>query len=102
MGEILRKAVEKNWAFWICLIVSILLILGGAFTPPPFVIDSSIFIATGEMFAFASLWAFYKAIDKGVDTRIRKGDTEINIDNPDNKDKNRIYNGNQRERNQMD
>lgn len=86
MGEILRKAVDHNWVFWICLGVSILLILGGAFTPPPFVIDSSIFIATGEMFGFASLWALYKAIDKGVDTRIKKGDTEIKIENPDKND----------------
>lgn len=86
MGEILKKAVDYNWAFWICLGVSILLILGGALTPPPFVIDSSIFIGTGEMFGFASLWALYKAIDKGVDTRIKKGDTEIKIENPDKDD----------------
>lgn len=86
MGEILKKAVDHNWAFWICLGVSILLILGGALTPPPFVIDSSIFIGTGEMFGFASLWALYKAIDKGVDTRIKKGDTEIKIENPDKED----------------
>ena len=86
MGEILRKAVDHNWAFWICLGVSILLILGGAFTPPPFIIDSSIFIATGEMFGFASLWVLYKSIDKGIDTRIKKGDTEIKIENPDKED----------------
>lgn len=86
MGEILKKAVDHNWAFWICLGVSIILILGGALTPPPFVIDSSIFIGTGEMFGFASLWALYKAIDKGVDTRIKKGDTEIKIENPDKED----------------
>ena len=88
MGEIIKKAVDHNWAFWICLGVSILLILGGALTPPPFVIDSSIFIGTGEMFGFASLWALYKAIDKGVDTRIKKGDTEIKIENPDKEDNN--------------
>lgn len=88
MGEIFKKAVDHNWAFWICLGVSILLILGGAFTPPPFIIDSSIFIATGEMFGFAALWAFYKAIDKGIGTHITKGDTEIKIENPD-KDKNK-------------
>jgi len=87
MGDILRKAVDHNWAFWICLGVSILLILGGAFTPPPFIIDSSIFIATGEMFGFASLWALYKAIDKGVDARIKKGDTDIHIINEDKEDK---------------
>lgn len=88
MGEIIKKAVDHNWAFWICLGVSVLLILGGAFTPPPFVIDSSIFIATGEMFGFASLWVLYKSIDKGIDARIKKGDTEIKIENPDKEENN--------------
>lgn len=88
MGEIIKKAVDHNWAFWICLGVSILLILGGALTPPPFVIDSSIFIGTGEMFGFASLWVLYKSIDKGIDTRITKGDTEIKIENPDKEQNN--------------
>ncbi len=88
MGEIIKKAVDHNWAFWICLGVSILLILGGALTPPPFVIDSSIFIATGEMFAFAGLWVLWRAIEKGVDAKVRKGDTEIQIENPDKKENN--------------
>ena len=86
MSDLIKKAVDHNWAFWICLGVSILLILGGAFTPPPFVIDSSIFIATGEMFGFASLWVLYKSIDKGIDARITKGDTDIRIINEDKKD----------------
>lgn len=83
MGEIIKKAVERNWAFWITLGVSIALIVGGALTPPPFVIDSSIFIATGEMFAFAALWVFWRAVEKGVDAKVRKGDTELTINNPD-------------------
>ena len=84
MGEIIKKAAEKNWAFWICLGVSIVLIIGGALTPPPFVIDSSIFIATGEMLAFASLWVLYRAIEKGIDAKITKGDMELKLENPDN------------------
>lgn len=88
MGEIIKKAVDHNLAFWICLGVSILLILGGALTPPPFIIDSSIFIGTGEMFGFASLWVLYKSIDKGIDAHITKGDTEIKIENPDKEENN--------------
>lgn len=83
MGEILKKATSGNTAFWVCLVVSILLIIGGAITPPPFVIDASIFIATGELFAFAGLWTLNKAIDKGVDAKVNHNGTEIQIINDD-------------------
>lgn len=85
MGETIKKAVERNYAFWICLGVSIALIVGGALTPPPFVVDSSIFVATGELFAFAALWVFWRAVEKGVDAKITKGDTEIHVINDDDK-----------------
>ena len=87
MGEIIKKAVEKNWAFWICLGVSIVLIVGGALTPPPFVVDSSIFVGTGELFAFAALWVFWRAIEKGIDAKVKHGETELSIENPDPEDK---------------
>ena len=87
MGEILKKATQGNTAFWVCLVISILLIIGGAITQPPFVIDASIFIATGELFAFAGLWTLNKAIDKGVDAKVNHNGTEIQIIN-DNENKN--------------
>lgn len=98
MGGTIKKAVEKNWAFWICLGVSIVLIVGGALTPPPFVIDSSIFIATGEMLAFASLWVLYRAVEKGVDAKITKGDMELKLENPDNNDNGRQHTDNEEHR----
>lgn len=85
MGEILKKATQGNTAFWICLVISILLIVGGAITPPPFVVDSSIFFGTGQLFAFAGLWTLNRAIDKGVDARVKHNETEIQIIN-ENKD----------------
>ena len=81
MGERLTQAAKGTKAFWICLSVAIALIVGGALTPPPFVIDSSIFIASGELFGFAALATLNKALDKGVDAKIEKGDTKISIDN---------------------
>ena len=83
MGEIIKKAAEKNYPFWITLFVSIGLIIGGALTPPPFVIDSSIFIATGELLAYASLWVLYRAVQKGIDAKVKHGETELSIQNPD-------------------
>lgn len=85
MVKILKEATTHNTAFWICLIISIILIIGGVITPPPFVLDASIFIATGQLFAFAALGAVYKAIDKGVDAHIKHNNTEIDIEN-DEKD----------------
>lgn len=87
MFKKLKAATKHNIAFWICLGISIVLIIGGAVTPPPFVIDASIFIATGELFAFASLGAVYKALDKGVDAKIEHGETKITLNNDDNVEK---------------
>lgn len=81
MVKRLKEATSHNTAFWICLGISVVLIIGGAITPPPFVIDASIFIATGELFGFAALGAVYKALDKGVDAKIEKGDTKITLNN---------------------
>ena len=79
MGEILKNAAKGNKAFWVCLIVSILLIVGGALTPPPFVIDSSIFIACGILFGFAALYVLDKAIDNGRTATIKHGETEVTV-----------------------
>ena len=92
MGDILKKATQGNTAFWVCLIVSICLIVGGCIYPPPFWIDPSIFIATGELFAFAALFTLNKAIDKGVDAKVKHNDTEIHIINDDNNNSNNIEN----------
>ena len=80
MGEILKNAAKGNKPFWICLVVSILLIVGGALTPPPFIIDSSIFIACGILFAFAALHVLDKAIEKGTGAKITKGDISLEIE----------------------
>lgn len=80
MAEVLKNAVKGNTPFWVCLIVSILLLVGGALTPPMFIIDKSIFIACSIMFGFAALHTVDKAIDKGATTTIKHKDTEIKID----------------------
>lgn len=82
MGKIFREAITGNYAFWICLIISIFLLIGGAITPPAFVIDASIFKATGWLFAFAALGSFSRAVDKGMDASIKKGDFSFNVGRP--------------------
>lgn len=79
MGKIFKQAIVGNWAFWICLVVAIFLLIGGALTPPAFVIDASIFKAVGWMFAFGALGSFSRALDKGLDASIKKGDFTFNV-----------------------
>lgn len=83
MGKIFKEAVTRNWTFWVCLLVAIFLLVGGALTPPAFVIDASIFKATGWLFAFAALGSFSRAVDKGLDASIKKGDFSFNVSKKD-------------------
>lgn len=79
----LKTIIKDNIAFWICLSASVILLIGGAITPPPFMIDSSIFIAVGLLFLFATLGVVIKGIEKGSDVKFQKGDISVTIDNPD-------------------
>ena len=91
MGEVIKdiwkRGTYHNVAFWICLGVSIGMILVSFFVPPLSVIDSSIFVATSILFAYAALASFNAALEKGVDAKIKHNDTELQIIN-DNENKN--------------
>ena len=73
-------------SFWVCLSVSIFLIIVSFFTPPRFVIDSSVIMTTGELWAFAALGVAVHAVGKGSDITVKKGDTEVTMNNPDVKE----------------
>lgn len=75
-------------AFYICLSTSIFLIVTAFFLPPVAVIEASVLAATGELFAFAALGTVITAIDKGVDAKVKHGETELSIQNPDNNNTN--------------
>ena len=91
MGEIIKDVWKRgtyhNMAFWICLGVSIGMMLVSFFVPPLAVIDSSIFVATSILFAFAALASFNSALEKGVDAKVKHGDTELHIINDEDKKK---------------
>lgn len=69
----------SKWVFWVCLIVSIALIIAGFLTPPMAVIDGSVLTAVGELFAFAALGAGWDAIMSGYKTQIKHGNTTISV-----------------------
>ena len=77
------KELQRIWRHdvWlrILTLASIALLVWGFVLPPPGVIDGSVIAAVGELAGFAALWQLARAIDKGVDAVLRKGDTEITI-----------------------
>ncbi len=66
--------------FWVCLISSLALIIGGFFVPPLGVIDGSVLTAVGEILGFVALNVLLLGLDKGTDLTVRKGDFEVELD----------------------
>ena len=85
MTEIVEKSTIKNPAFWVCLGVSIVLLVAGFLTPPMAKIDGSVLTGTGVLFGFATLEVVLIAIRKGVDARVRHGKTELTVGDIDKK-----------------
>ncbi|MBO7469684.1 MAG: hypothetical protein J6T81_06095 [Bacteroidales bacterium] len=87
MSDIIKKATVKSVSFWICLIISVLLIITGFFIPPKGAIDGSVLTAVGELWAFATLAVVYHSISMGIDARIKHGKTEVTIGDFENENK---------------
>ena len=68
---------KKTIPFWICLIVSISLIVAGFCVPPMGIIDSSVLTAVGILFGFASLAQIPVIIEVAGYVRMTKGDMTI-------------------------
>lgn len=74
-------------SFYICLFVSIFLLVFSFFTPPKFIIDQSVIIACSELWAFAALGVAVHAVHKGSDIHLKRGETEVSLNVPDEEDK---------------
>ena len=74
-------------SFYVCLFVSIFLLLFAFFTPPKFIIDQSVIIACSELWAFAALGVAVHAVHKGSDIHLKRGETEMTLNVPDEKEK---------------
>ena len=68
---------KKTIPFWICLIVSIGLIVAGFCVPPMGIIDGSVLAAVGSLFGFASLAQIPVIIEVAGYVRMTKGDMTI-------------------------
>ena len=74
-------------SFYICLFVSIFLLLFAFFTPPKFIIDQSVIIACSELWAFAALGVAVHAVHRGSDIHLKRGETEMTVNVPDEDEK---------------
>ena len=76
-----RKKMRNRIEFWLCLVVSIGLIVGGFFVPPTGVIDGSVLQAVGLLLGFATLAQLPVVISSAKSAKITHGDTTIEIEN---------------------
>lgn len=77
----IKNATIHNVPFWICLVISIMLIVSGFLVPPTGEVDGSVLTAVGELFGFAALYTAWIAIMKGVDARVQHGKTQLVVGN---------------------
>ena len=73
-------------SFYICMFVSIFLLVFAFFTPPKFIIDQSVIIACSELWAFAALGVAVHAVHRGSDIHLKRGQTEMTVNVPDEED----------------
>ena len=66
-------------AFWVSLVVSIGLLVGGFFTPPRAQIDGSLIEAAGLLFLWPALGFGAKALEENNKIKIQHGQTTIQI-----------------------
>lgn len=79
MFEELKKAIVHNFAFYLCSIIALGLIITSFFLPPTGQIDPSVLAGSGEIWGFMALWAIIRALDKGSKAKIEHKGTTITV-----------------------
>lgn len=75
----IKKHADK-YIFFTCLGVAIILLVFGAITPPPAIIDSSILTACAILLGFAALAIVGQNLADGKEVTWRHGETEVKIE----------------------
>lgn len=83
-----KDKTEKQCCFCrivtaICFVISVLLIIAGFLIPPMGVIDGSVLTAVGELLLFPVVIYGFRAIELGLEVKIQKGDTSVEIHKDD-------------------
>ena len=72
--------MKKTTSFWVCLIVSLCLFIGGFFIPPMGVIDGSVLKAVGMLLGFGALGQAPVLIESLERAKFTKGDMTIELE----------------------
>lgn len=73
--------------FYVCLVIAIILLIFGALTPPPAIIDGSILTAAAILLGFAALGIVGQNLANGKEATFTHGQTEITIGDGEDEDK---------------
>ena len=84
MGKEIKQWVKNGDKFWkltfmVSQIISLVLIIASFCIPPQGIIDSSVFGAVGEIFAFPALLSFYNIVMTGKQATLKKGELELTV-----------------------
>lgn len=83
MFEVIKDATIGNKLFIFLVVVSVALFVASWLWPPTSIVDDSVLSGMGWLFAFGCLDTLRDAIRRGIDAKLTKGDTSIEINNPD-------------------
>ena len=78
-----RSCTRLKMVAIILAAIAVALGITSFFTPPCWVIDASVVAFTGEIFAFASLFFAWESVERGIDAKVKHGQTEIELNNPE-------------------
>jgi hypothetical protein len=67
----------------VCFVISVILLIVGFLLPPMGVIDGSVLTAVGELLLFPVVIYAFRAIELGLEVKIQKGDTTVEIHKDD-------------------
>ena len=67
----------------ICFVISVILLIAWFLLPPMGVIDGSVLTAVGELLLFPVIIYGFRAIELGLEVKIQKGDTSVEIHKDD-------------------
>ena len=85
MAESIKRAILGDMVFWVCLVVTLVLMLLGFYLPPMGEISPSVLEGVGWLFGFAALAKLCDtvnvAVKAGYDAKVQHGDTKIEINN---------------------
>lgn len=78
-SEIEKKCCFCQLVTGLCFLISVILLIAGFLLPPMGIIDGSVLTAVGELLLFPVVIYAFRAIELGMEVKIQKGDTSVEI-----------------------